>query len=113
VLADPLDLPGAGGVAGEDRPFGGGADDPNLGVLLLQELADAGDRAAGADPTDERGDLAARLLPDLRAGGPVVGLGGCQGRQLGAGASRRGSRGPGGRPRRCSSRASRGGPTWG
>ena len=74
VLADALDLVRRD-LAAVDRPLRVGADHANRGVLLLQVLADPGDRAAGADAGDERGDPAVGLPPDLRARRPVVGLG--------------------------------------
>ena len=42
-----------------------------VGVLLLEERADAHQRAAGAEAGDEVGDLGA-VAPDLRAGALVV-----------------------------------------
>ena len=51
-----------------------GERDLDVRVALLQRDADAGERAAGADRADEAVDLAVGLLPDLRAGGPIVGL---------------------------------------
>ncbi len=49
------------------RQHGRGArldrDDPAARVALLEELADAGDRAAGADARDERVDAAVESLP--------------------------------------------------
>ena len=62
-------------VGGEDGALRIGADDPDLRLALLEVPADAGDRASGADRDDDRVDLAARLLPELGAGRPVVGLG--------------------------------------
>src|SRR4028119_417712 len=56
-----------GPAPGARRGGGGG------GVALLREGGGAGDGAAGADAGDEVGDLAARLPPDLRPGGLVVG----------------------------------------
>src|SRR5690606_8527372 len=44
-----------------------GRCDHDAGVLLLQVLADARERAAGADGAREAVDPAARLRPDLRA----------------------------------------------
>ena len=46
-----------------------------FGFCLLQELPGAAHRAAGAGARDEVRHLAAGLLPDFRAGGPVVRLG--------------------------------------
>ena len=77
VLADALDevrmhLVLAGGV---DRALGIGADDEQVGLLLLEVAPRAGDRAAGADGDHERVDLAAGLLPDLGARRLVVRVG--------------------------------------
>src|SRR5437660_10187272 len=52
--------------------IGAGVDDAR--VLFLQVAAGAGQRAAGADRADEAVDLAAGLLPDLRAGRVVMRL---------------------------------------
>ena len=41
-------------------------------LARLQHLADAGDRAAGADAGDEDVDLAVRVVPDLLGGGAAV-----------------------------------------
>ena len=56
---------------------GGGldGDDLDVGVLLLEELARAGQRAAGADAGDKDVDLPVGVLPDLGAGGLIVRLG--------------------------------------
>ncbi len=72
VLADALDEVGPAGAAGVDRAGRVGADDLDLGVLLLEVAADAADGAAGAHAGHEVGDLAVGLRPDLRAGGLVV-----------------------------------------
>ena len=48
------------------------ADDPNAGILLFQIPADAADCAARADTRVETVDLAAGLLPALRASGAVT-----------------------------------------
>src|SRR5205085_5736544 len=48
VLADALDFVGAGAGLCVDRAFGVGTDYADIGVLLLQVAADAGDGAAGA-----------------------------------------------------------------
>ena len=56
------------------RAFGIGADDQHLRLSLLEVAPDAADRAARADRDDDRVDLAARLLPDLRPGQAVVRL---------------------------------------
>src|SRR5439155_5376226 len=45
-----------------------GRRDHHTRLALLQVLADAGQRATGADRTDEGVDAAVRLPPDLRAG---------------------------------------------
>ena len=50
-----------GGVGGLDR------DDLDIGILLLQIFARAGNGAAGADSGDEDIDLAVGIAPDLRA----------------------------------------------
>src|SRR5205823_5603836 len=73
VLPHALDQVGVDVVGlGVDRPLRVGADDLDGGVAFLEVAADAGDGAAGADPGDEGVDLAAGLLPDLRAGAAVV-----------------------------------------
>jgi hypothetical protein len=72
VLADALDEVRAAGAAGVDRAGRVGADDLDVGVLLLEVLADAADRATGADAGHEVRDLPVGLLPDLRAGRLVV-----------------------------------------
>ena len=74
VLADALDEVGLDVVAGVDRADRVGADDLDGRVALLEVAAGAGDRAAGADAGDEVRDAAARLLPQLGAGGRVVGV---------------------------------------
>ena len=74
VLADPLDQVRVHGAAGVDRALRVGSDDEQVRLLLLQVAADAGDRAAGADGDHDRVELAAGLLPDLRAGRAVVRL---------------------------------------
>jgi hypothetical protein len=56
--ADALDLVRAGIAAGQDRAVGRlDRDDLETGLPGLQHLADAGDRAAGADAGDEDVDL--------------------------------------------------------
>ena len=45
------------------------------GSRSFSDLADAGDRAAGADAADERVDLPAGVAPDLLGGRPPVDLG--------------------------------------
>ena len=77
VLADSLDeiRMELGLVGGRvDRALGIDADDLHLGLVLVEPAADARDRAAGADRDDERVDLAAGLLPDLRRRDVVVRL---------------------------------------
>ena len=77
VLADPLDEVRVElGVVrgGVDRALGIDADDLDLGLLLVEPAADAGDRAAGADGDHDRVELAAGLLPDLGRGDVVVRL---------------------------------------
>ena len=74
VLADPLDEIRVHRAAGVDRALRVGADDQQVGVLLLQVARDPGDRAARADADHHRVHLAAGLLPDLRAGRPVMGV---------------------------------------
>ena len=73
VLADALDEVRAAAAAGVHRPGRVGADDLDVGVLLLEVAADAADRAAGADAAHEVGDLPVGLLPDLGTGRLVVG----------------------------------------
>ena len=75
VLADPLDQVRMDWAAGVDRPLRVGADDDQVGLLLLQVSGCAGDRAAGADTDHDHVELAADLLPDLRPGRPVVRFG--------------------------------------
>ena len=77
VLADPLDevrVKLRVVLRRVDRPLGVDADDLHLGLSLVEPAADAGDRAAGADGDDDRVQLPARLLPDLRRGDVVVRL---------------------------------------
>ena len=70
ILCGPGAPPERTGEAGRlDR------DDQRLGAALLQHLADAGDRAAGADAGDEGADLAVGVAPDLLRGGAPVDLG--------------------------------------
>ena len=59
-------------LCGEDRALGVGADDDELGFLLLEIAANAGDRPARADGDDERVEVVAHLLPDLGPGRVVV-----------------------------------------
>ncbi|MNY83838.1 hypothetical protein D3C86_2269000 [compost metagenome] len=49
-----------------------GANDADRGILFLEELGHTGDRAGRAHGTHEVRDLAAGLLPQLRARGLVV-----------------------------------------
>ncbi len=58
-----------------DRALRVGAHDPQVGVLLLQVAGHARHGAAGAQRDHDGIQLAAGLLPDLRPGGLVVGLG--------------------------------------
>ena len=65
-----------GGTLAQHR--GGGRLDGNDldgGVLALQVLANAGHGAAGADTCNKDIDLAVGVLPDLGAGGALVGVG--------------------------------------
>ena len=75
--ADPLDLVRARRLAGEHRARSAGstATTWKLGPALLEHLADAGDRAAGADAGDQRVDLAVEVAPDLLRRRPAVDLG--------------------------------------
>ena len=75
VLADPLDAVRVDRAAGVDRALRVGADHLDVGVLLLEVAADAGDRAAGADRDHQVGDPAAGLAPELGAGRAVMRLG--------------------------------------
>ena len=59
----------------EHRAVGVDAPDLDAGFLLLQVLADAADRAAGADADHQMIDPAVGLVPDLGPGLLVVGLG--------------------------------------
>ena len=62
--ADPLDLVRARRPAGEHRRGRRlDRDDVDARAALLEHLADAGDRAAGADAADERVDLAVEVAP--------------------------------------------------
>src|SRR5690606_24768905 len=74
VLAGALHEVRAAGAARVHRALGGGADDLDVGVALLQVAPDAGDRAAGADAAHEVGDPPPGLGPDLGPGGVVLGL---------------------------------------
>ena len=49
--------------------------DLDVGVLALQVLADTGHGAARTDTCHEDVDLAVGVLPDLGAGGALVGIG--------------------------------------
>src|SRR5262249_46977383 len=75
ILADALDLPGVRRAAGEHRPLRVGADDPDVGVLLLEIAGHPGYGAAGANAGHEHGHPAISLLPDLPAGSAIVDLG--------------------------------------
>src|SRR5665811_321441 len=79
VLANPLDQVRTAGATGVDRALRVGADDLDPAALavgrdLAQVPAGAGDRAAGADASDEVGDLALGVSPDLWTGRQVVAL---------------------------------------
>ena len=71
----PSTFQGLGESPERTEPSGSAPMTLIVGVAFLQEAADAGNRAAGADAGDEGGDPAAGLLPDLGAGGAVVDLG--------------------------------------
>src|SRR5215216_135146 len=64
-------------VSLENRAVRIGADDSDRRVLLLQETAGAGDRAAGAEPCHEMSDLPFSLTPQLRTGSAVMSFGIC------------------------------------
>ena len=68
VLADALDEVGVHVAARVDGALGIGSDDEQVGVLLLQIAAGAGDRPARADGDDDGVELAARLS---QISGPV------------------------------------------
>src|SRR5262249_49611020 len=71
--ADALDGVEAGLAAGEDGGAGGlDGDDADAGELLLQDFADAGDRAAGADAGDEGVEPAGGVVQDLEGGRAAV-----------------------------------------
>ena len=59
---------------GDDRTVGGLDRDADhlLALSVLEETRHAGDGAAGADTRHQDIDLAAGVLPDLRAGGALV-----------------------------------------
>ncbi len=63
-----------GCIMGVDGPFGISRNHLNLGVLFLQEATDTADGAASPGGGHEMGDPPLGLLPDLRAGRPVVSL---------------------------------------
>ena len=74
--ADALDLVAAGVALAQD----GGilrldGDDLDVRILLFQISARAGDGTAGADARDEDVDLSVGVLPDLGAGGCLMGGG--------------------------------------
>ena len=82
VLADALHHVGVWGghLAGVEEVEEHGAhwvhaDDLNLRVLGLEELADPADRAAGPHAADYGVQLLTHLFPDLRTGAQHVGLG--------------------------------------
>ncbi len=63
-------------TAVEDRRLSGlDGDHLHVGLALLEHLADAGDRAAGADAGDDDVDGAVGVAPDLLGGGLAVHLG--------------------------------------
>ena len=64
--ADALDLVRPRRAAGKNgRVFGFDRDHADAGLAGLQNLADAGDRAAGADAGDDEVDFAVRVVPDF------------------------------------------------
>src|SRR5665647_212641 len=70
-----LNLVRAGSTAIEDRGLLGlDGDDLDVGVASLENLADAGDGATGADACDKDVDLAVGVLPDLFRSGLAVDL---------------------------------------
>src|SRR4029453_12244620 len=73
VVADALDLVRLD-LAGarEDRAFGIDADDLAARHLALDDLRDAGDRAAGAGGHHDGVELAAALIDDLAARAVLV-----------------------------------------
>src|SRR6185295_10487297 len=72
VLADALHQIRPPVTAGVHRPLGVGADDLDGRVLRLQILANAADRAAGADAGHEVCDPPGCLAPDLGPGAAYV-----------------------------------------
>src|SRR5665647_1276054 len=75
VGTEALNLVRAGSTAVEDRGlFGLDADDLDLGVASLEDLADARDGATSANACDEDVDCAVGVLPDLFRGGLAVDL---------------------------------------
>src|SRR5580765_3356679 len=76
VGAEALDLVAGGRTPVEDRRLGRlHRDDLDVGLAALEDLADAGDRAAGTDPGHDDVDLAVGVLPDLLGRGLAVDLG--------------------------------------
>src|SRR5665647_1371374 len=76
VRTQPLDLVRTRSSPVEDRGLLGlHANDLDLGVASLEDLADAGDGATGADACDEDVDRAVGVLPDLFRSGLAVDLG--------------------------------------
>ena len=74
--ADALDLVGAGNTLAQHRRGGRlNSHDLDVGVLALEVVADTGHGAAGADTGNEDIDLTVGVLPDLGAGGCLVGGG--------------------------------------
>ena len=69
AAADPLDLVRSGRAAGEHRRGRRlDRDHPHRWFALLQHLADAGERAAGADAGDHGVDRPGGVVPDLLGG---------------------------------------------
>ena len=62
-------------ATGVDRPFGVGRDDADRGVLFLEVLRHAADRAAGTGAGDEVRHRAVGVAPDLGSGRRVVRVG--------------------------------------
>lgn len=67
---------GTGLAAGEDGRIGGlDADDLHTRLAGLEDAADTGEGAAGADAGNEDVDLTGGVVPDLFTGGALVDLG--------------------------------------
>ncbi len=73
ILADALGEVRAGGVAGQHRALGIGADHDEVGLLRAEEVHRSRDRAARADACDEVRQATIGLLPDLGSRRPLVG----------------------------------------